>query len=295
MGQELLIELVSDCNLRCKMCAFKCGFTHHHMDNKTVYQLFEGIGVVNRESLVYHFTDLRMDGNSEPLLYQDLPYVINCANNAGIENINITTNGVLLTPTRTDQLMKTNLTTLDISMTGIIPEIYKEFQGYGFSDDHVQWQIDTIKKNVCYFVEQKKKLSKPITLTMRYIITPDTQAHFIEYIDYFKTIGVDAVMGMTLTKTEFRGKCYPYGEIVGRKRCESPEHPVICANGDILMAFCPYDIPVIGNYHETPIQDIFMSEKNASLLCAFRELKVENMPENCQNCYNTHIYRGGKW
>lgn len=295
MGQELLIELVSDCNLRCKMCAFKCGFTHHHMDNKTVYQLFEGIGVVNRESLVYHFTDLRMDVNSEPLLYQDLPYVINCANNAGIENINITTNGVLLTPTRTDQLMKTNLTTLDISMTGIIPEIYKEFQGYGFSDDHVQWQIDTIKKNVCYFVEQKKKLSKPITLTMRYIITPDTQAHFIEYIDYFKTIGVDAVMGMTLTKTEFRGKCYPYGEIVGRKRCESPEHPVICANGDILMAFCPYDIPVIGNYHETPIQDIFMSEKNASLLCAFRELKVENMPENCQNCYNTHIYRGGKW
>lgn len=295
MGQELLIELVSDCNLRCKMCAFKCGFTHHHMDNKTVYQIFEGIGVVNRESLVYHFTDLRMDGNSEPLLYQDLPYVINCANNAGIKNINITTNGVLLTPTRTDQLMKTNLTTLDISMTGIIPEIYKEFQGYGFSDDHVQWQIDTIKKNVCYFVEQKKKLSKPITLTMRYIITPDTQAHFIEYIDYFKTIGVDAVMGMTLTKTEFRGKCYPYGEIVGRKRCESPEHPVICANGDILMAFCPYDIPVIGNYHETPIQDIFMSEKNASLLCAFRELKVENMPENCQNCYNTHIYRGGKW
>lgn len=295
MGQELLIELVSDCNLRCKMCAFKCGFTHHHMDNKTVYQLFEGISVVNRESFVYHFTDLRMDGNSEPLLYQDLPYVINCANNAGIENINITTNGVLLTPMRIDELMKTNLTTLDISMTGIIPEIYKEFQGYGFSDDYVQWQIDTIKKNVCYFVEQKKKLRKPITLTMRYIITPDTQAHFIEYIDYFKTIGVDAVMGMTLTKTEFRGKCYPYGEIVGRKRCESPEHPVICANGDVLMAFCPYDIPVIGNYHETPIQDIFLSEKNASLLRAFRELKVEDMPENCQNCYNTHIYRGGKW
>ncbi len=295
MGQELLIELVSDCNLRCKMCAFKHGFTHQRMDNETVRQLFEGIGEVNRESFVYHFTDLRMDGNSEPLLYPDLPYVIKCANNAGIENINITTNGVLLTPMCTDQLMETNLTTLDISMTGIIPEIYKEFQGYGFSNDHVQWQIETIKKNVRYFVSQKRKFNKPITLTMRYIITPDTCAHFIEYIDCFKAIGADAVMGMTLTQTELRGKCHPYGEIVGRKCCESPEHPVICANGDVLMAFCPYDIPVIGNYHKTSIRNIFLSEKNVRLLRAFRELKIEDMPENCQNCYNTHIYRGGKW
>lgn len=130
---------------------------------------------------------------------------------------------------------------------------------------------------------------------MCYIITSDTQAHFIEYVDYFKVIGADAVMGMTLSKSELRGKCHPYGEIVGRKRCESPEHPVICANGDVLMAFCPYDIPVIGNYHETPIQDIFLSERNGCLLRAFRELKVEDIPENCQNCYNTHIYRGGKW
>ena len=148
MGQELLIELVSDCNLRCKMCAFKSGFTYKYMDNETVRQLFEGIGEVNRKSLTYHFTDLRMDGNSEPLLYPDLPYVIKCANGAGIENINITTNGVLLTSTCTDQLMETNLTTLDISMTGIIPEIYKEFQGYGFSNEHVRWQIETIKKKI---------------------------------------------------------------------------------------------------------------------------------------------------
>ena len=295
MGQELLIELVSNCNLQCKMCAFKHGFTHEKMNNEIVDRIFKDIKVINSESSFYNFTDLRMDGNSEPLLYPDLPFVMKCANESGIKNINITTNGVLLTKERTDQLIETTLTTLDVSMTGIIPEVYKEFQGYGFPDAKVMENIEIIKSNVEYFVEQKRKHNKKITVTMRYIITEKTQTHFIDYINFFKGIGVDAVMGMTLTQTDLRGKCKPYGEIVARRSCESPEHPVICANGDILMAFCPYEIPVMGNYLETSVKEVFMSEKAEKLINSFRTLKIEDMPENCRNCYNTHVYRGGKW
>ena len=129
---------------------------------------------------------------------------------AGIQNINITTNGVLLNYEMTDRLMDTSLTTIDISMTGIIPEIYSEFQGYGLKADKCKEQIARIKENVQYFIKQKIRLKKNITLTMRYIITPMTKPHFGEYIDYFRSIRVDAVMGMTLTNTELRGKCHPY-------------------------------------------------------------------------------------
>ncbi|MCR5502046.1 MAG: radical SAM protein [Lachnospiraceae bacterium] len=295
MGQELLIELVSNCNLQCRMCAFKHGFTNRKMDNEIVDRIFKDIKEINDESSFYKFTDLRMDGNSEPLLYSDLPFVMKCANEAGINNINITTNGVLLTKERTNQLIQTSLTTLDISMTGIIPEIYKNFQGYGLPDENVIENIEMIKNNVKYFIKQKRKHNKNITVTMRYIITKETQDHFIDYINFFKGIGADAVMGMTLTKTDLRGKCKPYGEIVARRSCESPEHPVICANGDILMAFCPYEIPVMGNYLETSVKEVFMSEKAEKLIDSFRTLKIEDMPENCRNCYNTHVYRGGKW
>ena len=295
MGQELLIELVSNCNLQCKMCAFKHGFTHEKMDNEIVDKIFKDIKIINEKSAFYNFTDLRMDGNSESLLYPDLSFVMKCANEAGIKTINITTNGVLLTKERTDQLIQTSLTTLDISMTGIAPEIYKEFQGYGLTEAKVIENIETIKSNVKYFVEQKRKHNKDITVTMRYIITEETRDHFVDYINFFKGIGVDAVMGMTLTKTDLRGKCKPYGKIVARRSCESPEHPVICANGDILMSFCPYEIPVMGNYHESSVKDVFMSEKAEKLINSFRTLKIEDMPENCRNCYNTHIYRGGKW
>ena len=295
MGQELLIELVSDCNLQCKMCAFRHGFTHKRMDNEIVDRIFTDIKAINEESAYYNFTDLRMDGNSEPLLYQDLPFVMKCANESGIKNIIITTNGVLLTKERTDQLVQTSLTTLDISMTGIIPKVYKEFQGYGFSENRVIENIETIKSNVKYFVEQKHKYNQKITVTMRYIITEETQDYSIDYINYVKGIGVDAVMGMTLTETDLRGRCKPYGEIVARRSCESPEHPVVCANGDILMAFCPYEIPVLGNYYDTSVKEIFMSEKVEKLINSFRLLKVEDMPDNCRNCYNTHVYKGGKW
>lgn len=295
MGQELLIELVSDCNLQCKMCAFKQGFTHKRMNDDVVEQIFKDIAEVNKSDSLYYFTDLRMDGNSESLLYPNLPFVIQCANKAGIKNINITTNGVLLKPSITDQLVESNLTTIDISMTGIIPEIYKEFQGYGLSEKQLVDQIETIKSNVKYFIEQKKKKNKNIILTMRYIITEKTKDHFLDYIDCFKALGADAVMGMTLTKTKLRGKCHPKGEIVGYKSCESPEHPVICANGDVLMAFCPYEVPVIGNYHESSIKEIFLSKENQERLQAFQKVIVSGIPENCRNCHNTHIYRGGKW
>ena len=157
MGQELLIELVSDCNLQCKMCAFKQGFSHRRMNDEIVKEIFKDIAEINRNDSVYHFTDLRMDGNSESLLYPNLPHVIRCANEAGIKNINITTNGVLLKPSITDQLVESSLTTIDISMTGIIPDIYKEFQGYGLSEKQLIYQIETIKENVRYFIEEKKK------------------------------------------------------------------------------------------------------------------------------------------
>ena len=65
MGQELLIELVSDCNLQCKMCAFKQGFTHKRMNDDVVEQIFKDIAEFNKSNSLYYFTDLRMDGNSE--------------------------------------------------------------------------------------------------------------------------------------------------------------------------------------------------------------------------------------
>ncbi len=295
MGQELLIELISDCNLKCKMCAFKQGFSHESMSEEMICDLFHQINIINQKSKLYNFTDLRMDGNSEPLLYKDPGFVMNLAMQAGIQYINITTNGVLLNYEMTDRLMDTSLTTLDISMTGIIPEIYSEFQGYGLKADKCKEQITRIKENVQYFIKQKIRWKKNITLTMRYIITPMTKPHFGEYIDYFRSIRADAVMGMTLTNTGLRGKCHPYEEIVGRKRCESPEHPVICANGDVLMAFCPYDIPILGNMIERPLSDILMAPQTEKWLTSIRKIIVEDMPINCKSCHNTHIYKGGKW
>ena len=293
MGQELLIELVSGCNLKCKMCAFKEGFTHQKMSKETIINVFKDIKYINQNSKFYNFTDIRLDGNSEPLLYEDLPFVMECAHGAGIENFNITTNGVLLSREVSDQLLHSRLNTIDISMTGIIPSVYSQFQGYGKPKKEVEKQIETIIENVRYFVEHRQ--NQNITVTMRYIITPYTQAHFREYIHFFKKLGADAVMGMTLTNVKLREKCKPYEEIVGRKSCESPEHPVICANGDVLLAFCPYEIPVLGNIFETPLTEIFMSKKTETIISAFRRVDIDNLPENCQNCYNTHIYKGGKW
>ena len=62
MGQELLLELVSGCNLQCKMCAFQNGFTYKRMSVNMIEDIFKSIKIINDVSKCYTFTDLRMDG-----------------------------------------------------------------------------------------------------------------------------------------------------------------------------------------------------------------------------------------
>ena len=71
MNEKLLIELVSGCNLQCKMCAFKGGFTGKEMPRELINSVFKSAKKINKASSFYNFTSLRMDGNSEPLLYKD--------------------------------------------------------------------------------------------------------------------------------------------------------------------------------------------------------------------------------
>lgn len=290
MRDELLIEFVSSCNLRCKMCAFKEGFTFERLSDKSVEDIFTGVKRLNTKSRYYNITALRMDGNSEPLLYHKLPWAMDLAAEAGIGTFDITTNGVLLTRDVTHQLMQSRLSSLNVSMTGIVPSVYNGYQGYGLSVADCWNQIETIKDNIRYFVSERNRLKRQIHVTVCYIVNEDTKDHLYDYMSYFRYIGVNGMLCMTKENVHLRDKCKPYGEIMGRKSCESPHHPVVCANGDVLMGACPHEIPVLGNIREQSLEQILMSEQTERYIKAFLEIDIKNLPLNCQNCHNTHVY-----
>lgn len=292
--QELMLELSSRCNLNCKMCAFKSGFTGMEMSKKHVLDILSDIPIINKNSEFYCIDSIRLDGNTEPLMYKDLDFVINEGRKVGIEHFYIVSNGVLLTKEKSKSLLEADVASIDISMTGIIPDVYKNFQGYGLTKEGCRKQIDLIIDNIKEFVELRNKLKKKTTITMRYIVSKDSSCHFADYVNFFRTINVDAIMAMTLTTNELHSKCYPLGKIIERKKCDSPNHPVVCANGDVLLSNCQYDIPTLGNAFETGFANVMLSEKTEKYLYGFRALRMDMIPINCRNCHNTHIYEGVK-
>lgn len=293
--QELMLELSSKCNLQCKMCAFRSGFTGKDMSKKQVQDILKDIPIINAKSKYYKFDSLRLDGNTEPLMYKDLDFVIEEGRKVGIEHFNIVSNGVLLTENVSNMLLEQNIDSIDISMTGIDADVYSNFQGYGLSEERCNEQIKKIIDNVKYFVYQKKQLAKRTVVTMRYIVTKENGFHYADYVNFFRELKVDAIMAMTLTTNVLHTKCSPLGEVIGRKACDSPNHPVVCANGDVLLSNCQYDIPVLGNAFKTGFADVLLAPQTEKYIEGIRRSKIEMMPPNCRNCYNTHVYEGGNW
>lgn len=272
------------------MCAFRDSFSGDKISINTAEQIFKDISKLKIISRYYNFTSIRLDGNSEPLLYDKLPEIISLANKYGIKDTNITTNGLLLTKDRCKGLLVAGLKTIDISMTGIIPEVYKNFQGANLSSLNCKKNIETIKLNVKNLVELKKKIKAKTRVTVRYIVTKENAYHLQEWINFFREIGVDSVLLMTLTDTKLRQESKPKGKVIGYKVCDSINHPVIKANGDVLLAFCPFQIPTLGNLYNKSLIDILTSRKTEQINAAFKQLNVKNLPPNCLKCFGTHIY-----
>ncbi len=288
--RELLLELVSNCNLRCKMCAYVRGFTKERMSNQVVAAILADVPKLRDAGSPYLFDSLRLDGNTEPLLAKDLGRLICLARQAGITRSNITTNGLLLTQDVSEDLVQSGLTTLDISMTGITPDVYREFQGAGLTNAECQANIERTCANISTFLAARKALNGKTRVTLRYIVSRLSQHHFLDYMDYFRALGVDAVLLMTYCEeSAFRTMPSRPGGTLGRKRCGLPSHPVVRANGDVVFAACAYDVPVLGNVYEKSFFDILTQDTTVRYLTAMDSLIVPNLPTACAECHNTHV------
>ena len=188
MQKSIGLELFSACNLRCKMCTCYHGFTGDRLEKDTVMRLFDEIAEYNRSlgnEAKNSVSSIRFDGNTESLLVENIHEYIRYANERipGIITYLIT-NGLLLDSGTSNNLIEAGLRGLIISMTGSTKEIYKNFQGYGLSDDKLLSNFETVKRNASYVL--KKARGTNLNVMMSYIINEDSKNdlyHFMRYWD----------------------------------------------------------------------------------------------------------------
>ena len=111
------------CNLHCVHCPRENpggGFVEHNADQSLVDQL--------RDSLPY-LERLTLYGLGEPLLSDLFWRIVEDERTKRIPQIDVNTNGTLLTPRNVERLLSSNLNFLKISLDGATPETFRKIRG----------------------------------------------------------------------------------------------------------------------------------------------------------------------
>ena len=126
---DLRISVIDRCNFRCPYCMPEDRYAHDHAFLSKPERLrFEEIGRLARAFVALGVRKLRLTGG-EPLLRRELPELVRLlARIPGVEDLALTTNGVLL-PRLAQQLRDAGLMRLTISLDTLDADTYRNLSG----------------------------------------------------------------------------------------------------------------------------------------------------------------------
>lgn len=187
--RDLRISVTDRCNFRCSYCMPKEVFNSQYEFLRRAQLLsFEEITRVARIFASLGVRKIRLTGG-EPLLRKNLAVLIeHLAAIDSIQDISLTTNGVLLTAARARELKAAGLNRITISLDTLDAETFRAISNAEFGPDHVLRGIDTaqaaglapVKINMVV----KKGANEGSILPMaRHFHGTGRVVRFIEYMD----------------------------------------------------------------------------------------------------------------
>jgi len=127
--RDLRISVIDRCNFRCPYCMPEDQYAHDHAFLSKAERLrFEEIERIARQFVALGVRKLRLTGG-EPLLRRDLPTLVRLlAAIPGVEDLALTTNGVLL-PRQAEALREAGVQRLTVSLDTLDPDTFRTFSG----------------------------------------------------------------------------------------------------------------------------------------------------------------------
>ena len=146
---HLDVDVTTACNLRCPMCPagntgnIFPGFKPNLFMDRKIYSL------AIAEGKKWNLPSIRLGITGEPLLVPDIDQWVIEAKEAGVIDLSLITNGLLLTPDTIRALIKAGLTRLMISIDAATPQNYAQVRPGG------QW--DLLLNNIHTFLKLREE------------------------------------------------------------------------------------------------------------------------------------------
>lgn len=270
--KKFAIELCGDCNLNCTMC-------HHDtmVRPKGVMPLALFKRLADQIAVDAPGTELWISFNGEPLMEPErLLEVLDYANSAGLSNVNLNTNGMLLTPEWADRIIESGVKLVVFGIDGYSKDVFESFR--------VLADRDTVYANAEHFLRRRDAHGTGRPEVQVQFIFMDGNAHEFEPLrDYWLERGavVKARRQLSWGGRFETGLCIPQDSRIACPWAITMMHVF----WDGRVPRCPGDTEGdegVGNAWEESITDLWAQ------LGGYRDLhlahRFDELPERCQTC-----------
>ncbi|MDO8140942.1 MAG: radical SAM protein [Candidatus Brocadiales bacterium] len=270
------VEPTNYCNLSCSMCPRELNRPFGYME----FNLFKKI--IDESILYGKRLIITINKDGEPLLHPELTQMIKYAKDKeAAQKINFYSNGILLTESKSLELIKSGLDTVHISIDAFTKETYKKVKN--------SQKLEIVEENVKRLVELKEKLhSKKPLVIVKIIHTPDTKdetkpftnkwkgiANFVEIGEYHTWDG-SLNSPNPLDQSNQRIKRYPCTFLW--------YNPIILWDGRVTTCCVDYQGKgIIGNIKEEFFAKIWQNDILRKIRRAHLEGQYESIPL-CSKC-----------
>jgi len=273
------LELVNRCNLSCIMC-----YTVNHslpkatLDKKTVEKLM-------KEAKNEGLPAVQIGLGSEALLYKNISDVFETTASAGVMDIFLSTNGVLLKDSVCEDIIKNGVTRVFISLDAATPETFKIIRGKD--------ELKLVESNIHRLIAAKKRLNSVLPLIRVSFCVQSENAHERDaFAKKWQDIA-DHVDFQAMTDFSQVDELAEHGEVNSPKffhqnslekpYCPQPFNRLdVWSNGDVTPCCTFYGKNlVLGNAKIQSLREIWEGREIEELRDQFRS---GNINPNCEMC-----------
>jgi len=251
---SLDLEVNASCNLRCVMCVMGSPNYVNPMAGRTMMD-FGLYRRLMREAESRKLPAMTFGFLSEPLLRPDLADMIGLARQSGVMDIRLGTNGLLLSPSISEDLISAGLTRLEVSLDAFRPETYRRIRRGG--------RIEQAVRNVLDFLElrARRRSDFPI-LRLSFLRLPGNEAEVEDFLEFWR----DKADLFSIQEPIYfeEAPISRQAELVELPvspdfRCAQPwQRIIVRSNGDVFPCCSIYGLGMrIGSALESPISEIW--------------------------------------
>lgn len=158
--RQIALEIYGGCNYKCPMCPQAEGRESEFLKRMP----FEVFKKIVDDGLQHGLEVVSLQGSGEPTVHPEMPRFAAYVKSKGLKCISLT-NGFLLTPKLSRELMEAGLDTLRVSAIGYDRESYHKWM----SKD----AFDKVREQVRDFLRIKRETGSATELTLYHLITDD--------------------------------------------------------------------------------------------------------------------------